>query len=45
MIAAPSGDAPMGDDAAEQVLTCMDQNQTVIDLARRREMLDRGPFR
>ena len=35
----------MGDDAAEQVLACMDQNQTVIDLARRRALLDRGPFR
>jgi hypothetical protein len=39
------GDQLMGDDASELVLACMDENQVVVDLERRRQQLDRGQFR
>jgi hypothetical protein len=38
------GDEPMGDDASDLVLACMDGNQVVVDLDRPRQQLDRGPF-
>jgi hypothetical protein len=41
---ADSGE-PMGDDAADLVLGCMDENQTVIDLDQRRQQLDQPPWR
>jgi hypothetical protein len=39
------GDDPIGDDASDLVLACMDSEQHVVDLEQRRQQLDRWPFR
>ena len=37
--------AEMGDDASDLVLSCMDENQVVVDLEQRRQQLTEWPFR